>query len=60
MNTSLAMTAVRDWVGFVGIRNRPDTPQEKLANHQKTIRNKIENLEKLVGKTELLKSAVEL
>jgi predicted nucleotide-binding protein len=48
-----------DWVGFAGIRSRPQSTQEILSNHQTTIEKKIENLEKLAAKTELLKSTIE-
>jgi len=45
-----------DWVG--NIFGGPDTPQERYQNLRKKIANKIENLEKLVDKTDLLKSEI--
>lgn len=48
-----------DWVGFVGIRTRPESVQEKLANHKTKIEKKFDNLEKLYSKTDLLKSSIQ-
>ncbi len=47
-----------DWVGFRGLILRPETPQEKLGDHKMTVEKKLENLNKLISKTDLLKSAV--
>ena len=44
------------FVGFVGFRNSPETPREKLKNFQEEMDKKIDNLEKLLAKSDLLKS----
>ncbi len=45
-----------DWVG--GVFGGRNTPQERYQDLRKEIANKIENLEKLVDKTDLLKSEI--
>ncbi len=45
---------VNDWVG--GFFGGPDTPQERYQRLREKIGNKIDNLEKLVEKVDLLKS----
>lgn len=45
-----------DWVGFRMISSRPEPLEERLSDLKTTIKSKIENLEKLVSKAELLKS----
>lgn len=45
-----------DWVG--GVFGGSDTPQERYQNLRKKIENKIEMLEKMVEKTDLLKSEI--
>ena len=44
------------FVGFVGFRSSPETPREKLKNFQKEMDKKIDNLENLLAKSDLLKS----
>lgn len=46
-----------DYVGFIGLGAR-ETPQELLQNHKTTIEKKVENLEKLFSKSDLLKSNI--
>lgn len=47
---------VNDWVG--GLYGGPDSPQEKYKRLREKISNKIDNLEKLVEKVDLLKSEI--
>ena len=47
---------INDWVG--NIYGGSKTPQEKYQNLRKSIINKIDNIEKLVDKTDLLKSEI--
>lgn len=47
-----------NWVGFIGIRN-PSSPEKLISDHKEIIKIKIENLEKLHAKIDLLKSNVD-
>jgi len=47
------------FVGFVGFRNTSETPREKLKNFKEEVDKKIDYLDKLLAKADLLKSESE-